>query len=176
MVTKELLLKMREAGCIAVWFGIESGSQRVVDAIGKGFSIAQTMRAFEWTHEVGLRTIAGVILGFPGETKESAWEIIRFVEKINPDDVGYYVATPYPGTPLYDMVKENGWLKITDFDEYDTATPIFGIPTLSMHELREIREQAFQRFYLRPTYVLRMFAKGGMYWFFINKNSFSASS
>jgi len=163
MVTKELLLKMRAAGCSDVWFGVESGSQRVIDAMGKGISIAQTMRAFKWAKEVGLMTVANVILGFPEETKETAWETINLVEKISPDDVGIYIATPYPGTPMYDLVKENGWLKITDFDKYDTATPIFETPTLSMKELREIREQAFQRFYLRPTYVIRMFAKGGVY-------------
>ena len=173
MVTKELLLKMRKAGCIAIWFGVESGSQRIIDAMEKGFSIAQATRAFKWAKEAGLLTVAGVILGFPGETKETAWETIKLVEKINPDDVGYYIATPYPGTPMYDFVKENGWLKITDFDKYDTATPIFELPTLSMQELREIREQAFQRFYLRPTYVLHMFAKGGTYGFSATRTAFA---
>ena len=173
MVTKELLLNMKEAGCIAVWFGVESGSQRVIDAMGKGFSLAQTMSAFKWAKEVGLMTIASTILGFPGETKETALKTIKLVEKISPDDVGYYIATPYPGTPMYDLVKENGWLKITDFDKYDTATPIFETPTLTMQELREIREQAFQRFYLRPTYVLHMFAKGGVYGFSSTRTAFA---
>jgi len=159
---------MREAGCIAVWFGVESGSQRIINAMKKGFSLSQTMRAFKWAKEAGLMTVAGVILGFPGETKETAWETIKFVEKINPNDVGYYIATPYPGTPMYDFVKDKGWLKTADFDRYDTATPIFEIPTLSVHELREIREQAFQRFYLRPAYflnVLSMFRKGKVWGF-----------
>jgi len=174
MVTKELLLKMREAGCIAVWFGVESGSQRIIDEMEKGFSIAQTMRTFNWAKEVGLTTIPQVILGFPGETKETAWETIKLVEKISPNNVGFYnVATPFPGTPMNDFVKENGWLKIADFDKYDTVTPIFETPTLSMKELREIREKAFQRFYLRPTYVLRMFAKGGMYGFSATRTAFT---
>jgi len=169
MVTKELLLKMREAGCIAVWFGVESGSQRVIDAMSKGISITQTERAVRWAKEVGLMAVTSAILGFPGETKESAWETIKFVEKIDPDDVGYYIATPYPGTPMYDLVKEKGWLKTNDFDKYDTATPVFETPTLTMHELREIREQAFQRFYLRPTHILHIFSKGGLYGFSLTR-------
>ncbi|MEM2108222.1 MAG: radical SAM protein [Candidatus Bathyarchaeia archaeon] len=173
MVTKELLCKMRDAGCIAVWFGVESGSQRVIDAMGKGFSVTQTMNAFKWAKDAGLMTIASVILGFPGETKESALETIKLVEKINPDDVGYYIATPYPGTPLYELVKEKGWLKITDFNKYDTATPTFETPTLKMQELREIREKAFQRFYLRPAYVIHMFAKGGIYGFSSSRTAFA---
>jgi anaerobic magnesium-protoporphyrin IX monomethyl ester cyclase len=173
MVTKELLLTMREAGCYAIWYGVESGSQRIIDAMGKGFSLKQVMRAFKWAKEAGLMVVAGTILGSPGETKETAWETIKFVERLNPDDVGFYIATPYPGTPMYDLVKEKGWLRVTDFDKYDTATPIFELPTLSMQELREIREQAFQRFYLRPTYVLRMFAKGGVYGFSATRTAFA---
>ena len=51
MVTKELLCNMRDAGCIAVWFGVESGSQRVIDAMGKGLLLTQTMHAFNWAKE-----------------------------------------------------------------------------------------------------------------------------
>jgi len=166
MVSKELLVKMREAGCIAVWFGVESGSKKVLNSMGKGFSLAQTRRAFKWAKEAGLMTVAGVILGFPGETKESAWETIRFVKELNPNDVGFYIATPYPGTPMYEEVKANGSLKITDFDKYDMATPTFDIPNMTMQELTQIREQAFQSFYLSPAYfvsALGMFKKGKMW-------------
>jgi anaerobic magnesium-protoporphyrin IX monomethyl ester cyclase len=165
MVSKDLLQKMKDAGCIAVWFGVEAGSQRIIDAMGKGFTANKTKKAFKSAKEVGLITIASVVFGFPGETRESAMETVKLVEEIDPDDIGYYIATPYPGTPMADYVKKMGWLRVTDFDKYDTATPIFELPTLSMQEVREIREQAFHRFYLRPRYVLRMFSKGGTYGF-----------
>lgn len=173
MVTKELLQLMKDSGCIAVWFGVEAGSQRVIDAMGKGFTATRTKEAFKMAHDVGLMTIASVVLGFPGETRESAWETVKFIEEIKPDDVGYYIATPYPGTPMADNVKKMGWLRVTDFDKYDTATPIFELPTLSMQELREIREKAFHQFYLRPTYIMRMFSKGGTYGFSATKTALS---
>jgi anaerobic magnesium-protoporphyrin IX monomethyl ester cyclase len=160
MVTKELLLDMKEAGCFAVWFGVESGSQPVLDAMRKGISPAQTIKAFKWAKEVGLMTVANVVLGFPSETKETIWQTIKFIEKLNPSDVGYYIATPYPGTPLYESVKEKGLLKVTDFNKYDTATPVFDMITMSEQELRDLREQAFQRFYLRPGYFFSMIGKG----------------
>ena len=173
MVTKELLLKMKEAGCISVWFGVESGSQNVLDDMRKGISTAQTIRAFSWTREAGLKPEPNVVLGFPGETKKTARRTIKFIEKISPDEAGFYtIATPYPGTPMYDFVKEKRWLKIEDFDKYDTATPLFETPTLSMKELRELREGAFQSFYLRPTYILRMFAKGRSYGFSATRTAF----
>jgi anaerobic magnesium-protoporphyrin IX monomethyl ester cyclase len=160
MVSKELLQKMKNAGCFAVWYGLESGSQKLLNAMGKGIVLSQVIRAFKWTKKIGLMAVVGVILGLPNETKETAWETIKFVELLNPDDVGYYIATPYPGTPMYDRVKEKGWLRVTDFDKYDTATPIFELPSMSMQELREIREEAFHRFYLRPQYFLNMLTKG----------------
>jgi radical SAM superfamily enzyme YgiQ (UPF0313 family) len=171
MVNKELLQKMKDAGCIAVWFGVEAGSQEVIDAMGKGFTANKTKLAFKAAKEVGLMTIASVVFGFPGETKESAMATVKLVEELDPDDVGYYIATPYPGTPMADNVREMGWIKVTDFDKYDTATPIFELPTLTMKEVREIREQAFHRFYLRPRYVLRMFSKGGTYGFSATKTA-----
>jgi radical SAM superfamily enzyme YgiQ (UPF0313 family) len=173
MLTKELLTTMRDAGCVSVWSGVESGSQEVLDAMHKGITTEQTMRVFGWIRELGLKPAPNVILGFPGETKESAWKTIKFVEKISPNEVGFYnIATPFPGTPLYDSVKKNGWLRVTDFDKYDTVTPIFETPWLSMKELKKIRQQAFHHFYLRPTYILHMFGKGWMYGFAALRTAF----
>ncbi len=64
MVSKELLVKMREAGCIAVWFGVESGSKKQLTSMGKGFSLTQTRRAFKWAKEAGLNDCCRRHLGF----------------------------------------------------------------------------------------------------------------
>jgi radical SAM superfamily enzyme YgiQ (UPF0313 family) len=160
MLTKEMLVKMKEAGCISVWFGVESGSQQVLDAMRKGISPELTRQVFGWVREVGLKPVPNVILGFPGETKKSAWKTIKFVEEISPEDVAFYnVATPFPGTPMYDLVLEKGWLKVTDFDKYDTTTPVFETPCLSMKDLGKLRETAFHHFYLRPGYFIHNFRK-----------------
>jgi len=163
-ITKSLLVKMKRAGCVSVWFGVESGSQEVLNAMHKGISVSQTVRTIGWVRELGLTPVPNVLLGFPGETKESAWRTIKFVEKVSPDNLAFFnIATPLPGTPLYDMVKNNGWLRVTNFDKYDCKTPIFDTPTLSMEELAELSEKAFESFYLRPSYVVRMWAKGWMH-------------
>lgn len=163
MVDRELLKRMHNAGCIAVWLGVESGSEIILDAMNKGIKLSKTRLAYKTAHEVGLMTIANVVLGFPGETEQTARETINFVKELNPDDVGFYVATPYPGTPLYDQVKKNGWLRVTDFDKYDTAGPTFETPWLSMKKLADIRYKAYQEFYLRLGYVLKMMRRGGTY-------------
>jgi len=163
MVDRELMQTMRKAGCIAVWMGVESGSETILGAMNKSIKLDQTLKAFKTAQKVGLITIANVVLGFPGETEQTAKETIQFVKKVNPDDVGFYVATPYPGTPMYEQVIKNGWLKISDFNRFDTAGPTFETPQLSMEKLAELRGKAYQQFYLRPGYVLHMMRKGGTY-------------
>jgi radical SAM superfamily enzyme YgiQ (UPF0313 family) len=164
MVSKDLFATMKNSGCVGVAVGMESGSQKILDAMQKGITLQQVVKTCCMAREVGLTIEPIVILGFPGETKETAWETILFVERVCPDYLGTFaIATPYPGTPLYEMVKENGWLKITDFDRYDMATPTFETPWLSMKELAEIREQAYRSYYFRPQYVLHRLVNGGMY-------------
>jgi hypothetical protein len=60
---------------------------------------------------------------------------------------------------MYDLVIEKGWLRVTDFDKYDTAKPVFETPWLSMKDLGELREAAFHHFYLRPGYFRHNFRK-----------------
>ncbi len=163
MVDRELMKTMKDAGCIAVWLGVESGSEAMLGAMNKRIKLEQTRLAYKTAQQVGLITIANVVLGFPGETEQTAKETVRFLKQLNPDDVGFYIATPYPGTPMYEQVIKNGWLRITDFDKYDTAGPTFETPTMSMEKLAKIRYKAYQDFYIRPTYVLKMMRKGGTY-------------
>jgi radical SAM superfamily enzyme YgiQ (UPF0313 family) len=163
MVDREMMQTMRDAGCIAVWLGVESGSEAILGAMNKSIKIDQTRTAYKTAHKVGLITIANTVLGFPGETEQTARATIQLIKELNPDDVGFYVATPYPGTPMYDQVVKNGWLRVTDFDKYDTANPTFETPWLSMEKLAEIRAKAYPEFYLRPSYVLKMMRRGGTY-------------
>jgi anaerobic magnesium-protoporphyrin IX monomethyl ester cyclase len=162
-VDQELLQTMKDSGCLAVWFGVESGSDKILCQMNKKTKKDQIRTAFKMTQKTGMMTIASAIIGFPGETEETAWETINFIKELNPDDIGFYVATPYPGTPMYEQVIKNGWLRITDFNKYDTATPTFETPTLSMDRIREIRYKAHQQFYLRPAYVFKMLRRGGTY-------------
>jgi radical SAM superfamily enzyme YgiQ (UPF0313 family) len=162
-VDKDLLTAMHDAGCITIWFGVESGSEKILDQMHKKIKPEEVRLAFKTAQKVGLMTIASAVIGFPGETEETAWETINFINFLNPDDIGFYVATPYPGTPMYEQVVKNGWLRVTDFNKYDTATPTFETPYLSMEKIREIKYKAHQKFYLRPSYVFKMMRKGGTY-------------
>jgi anaerobic magnesium-protoporphyrin IX monomethyl ester cyclase len=139
----------------------------------KGISLEQTLRTIGWVIKLGMKPVPNVLLGFPGETKETAWKTIKFAEKVSPYNIAMYnIATPFPGTPMYDMVMKNGWVRVTNFDLYDATTPIFETPTLSLKELAELYDKAFQSFYLRPSYVFRMWRRGVAEGYGATKNCF----
>ena len=99
-VSKELLQKMKDAGCVSMWCGLESGAQEVLNDMHKGISTDQTRRALGWVSELGLKPTPNVLIGYPGETIETALKSIKFAEEVSPDEIAYYnIATPYPGTP-----------------------------------------------------------------------------
>jgi radical SAM superfamily enzyme YgiQ (UPF0313 family) len=128
--------------------------------MGKQASLEQTKTAFKLGREAGILRIASVIFGFPGETRQTIEATTKFIHELDPDGILYNIATPYPGTPLYDIVTKMGWPKVTDWSRYDCYTPVFETPELKLKDLQEIRENAYRKFYLRPKYVLRMLLKG----------------
>jgi radical SAM superfamily enzyme YgiQ (UPF0313 family) len=158
--SEELWSDMKKSGCQLVLFGVESGCKKILEAMGKQASLEQTKTAFKLGREAGILRIASVIFGFPGETRQTIEATTKFIHELDPDGILYNIATPYPGTPLYDIVTKMGWPKVTDWSRYDCYTPVFETPELKLKDLQEIRENAYRKFYLRPKYVLRMLLKG----------------
>ena len=109
-VSKELLLKMKESGCIKINFGVESGSEETLRKIRKGITKEEIAGAFETAREAGIYTGAYVMIGFPWETREHMLETVRFTTEIRPNVIIISIVTPYPGTELYDMSNDLGLL------------------------------------------------------------------
>jgi radical SAM superfamily enzyme YgiQ (UPF0313 family) len=158
-VTKEILAKMRAAQCDEVCFGVESGCQRIRDALKKRVSTEQCENAIKWAKEVGMFVTVSVILGYPGETKETLQQTLDFVRKVEPDDVWLCHATPYPGTELRALVESNGWKMSDEWPLYNTMHPIFEDPILPAEEIAKMRKNFYDKFYT-PRYILRQAVKG----------------
>jgi len=161
-VSREILLKMRDANCQQVFFGVESGCQTILDAVKKGTTVAQNEKAILLAKDVGLFVAVSVMIGYPGETHAMLKETIDLVKKTEPDDVYICVATPYPGTELRRLVKDNGWEMSDDWGRYDTTTPVFANPNLSEDDVRKLRTSFYNSFY-SPKYVLRHLFKNNFY-------------
>ncbi|MGA3290012.1 MAG: radical SAM protein [Candidatus Bathyarchaeia archaeon] len=159
LVTKELLAKMSKAHCNEICFGVESGCQRIRDALKKRVTTNQCENAIKWAKEAGIFVTASIIIGYPGETKETLQETLDFVRKVEPDDVYLCHATPYPGTELRALVESNGWKMVEDWKLYNTMNPIFEDPLLPAKEIAQMRKNFYDKFY-SPQYILRQGVKG----------------
>jgi len=162
VVSEEILRKMREANCQQVFFGVESGCQKILNAVNKGTTVEQNEKAIRLAKNAGLFVSISVIIGYPGETKEMLQETVDLIRRAEPDDVYICVATPYPGTELRRVVEEMGWEMSNDWGKYDTITPVFANPNLSAEEVRRLRTSFYNSFY-SPKYVLRQIFKKNFY-------------
>ena len=157
-VDKETLKLMKEAGCHMIRIGVETGNQELLDRVKKYVEIEQIRETFAWTHEIGLDTHAHMMLGMPGETKETIKNTFQFIEEIQPTTITYGITTPYPGTPLYDEVIQLD-PSFGDGSQIDART----IHTQSNfshlftqvppEELPKYIKKAYQKFYCKPSYV-----------------------
>jgi anaerobic magnesium-protoporphyrin IX monomethyl ester cyclase len=161
-VSPKILAKMREAGCELVSFGVESGSQKILDAMKKGTTVEQNEKAIKWAKQAGLSVSISVILGYPGETEETLKQTINFIKKTEPDDAFLCIATPYPGTELYNLVKGLGWRISREWSKYEMQTPVFENPYLPFAKVTKEREIFYNQLY-SPSYILRQSLKGNIY-------------
>jgi anaerobic magnesium-protoporphyrin IX monomethyl ester cyclase len=158
-VSRSLLRKMKKAGCILIYYGVESGSQRVLNLMRKHIKIEQIIKAIKWTKEVGIEILASFIIGFPGETREDMQKTIAFAKRLDVDYAQFSFATPYPGTELYQMAKEKGLLLTEDWSQYTAGKPVIAVDNSTKDDLTKLLKKAYQKFYLSPKLLLRHLSK-----------------
>jgi anaerobic magnesium-protoporphyrin IX monomethyl ester cyclase len=158
-ISKEVLVKLRKAGCNEVSYGIESGCQKILDAVKKKTSTEQNERAIKMAKEAGIFVAVTALIGYPGETKEDVQETLDLLRRAEPDDIWLCIATPYPGTELSVLLEKKGWKVSDNWALYDTMHSVFENPLLSGDDLKQIRKDFYNGFY-GPKYVLRQTMKG----------------
>ena len=158
LADEELLGRMREAGCLRTAFGVESGNQRILDeVIHKQLTLDQVRAAFQAARTVGMETIGFFIIGLPGETEETMEDTIRLACELDPVVANFSMATPFPGTEMYDQVLQQGRLLVHNWEEFAFFENKAQFETDSMSaELVERKwREAYRRFYLRPHRIAR---------------------
>jgi anaerobic magnesium-protoporphyrin IX monomethyl ester cyclase len=156
-VSKEMLKEMKKAGCWQVLFGLESGDERILKLLKKGNTIEQNKIAVRLAKEAGLSVRADFIVGTPGETLGSLKRTLDFAIKVKVDYAHFNKFVPYPGTELYEILKQQGYrFDFMDrFSIIDHSTIFFIPESMSKEEFREFLDYANKAFYLRPTYILK---------------------
>lgn len=157
-VDQALFDKMKEAGCIKVDFGVESGNSDVLKRIKKEISVTDAEKAIRMAKKAGLKTGSYFILGHPYETTQTIHDTIKLATKLNTNTVSFGIMVPYPGTEVYEMaVKGEGNYKLIsekweDFDkQIGNALELESLPR---KELEKWQVQAYITFYLHNYRVL----------------------
>jgi anaerobic magnesium-protoporphyrin IX monomethyl ester cyclase len=156
-VNQDLLFKLKEAGMNTLYYGVESGSQRILDLMKKGITLEQAERAVKGAKEAGLKVLTSFILGYPGETAQDLDRTIDFSIKLDPDYSQFSILTPFPGTPIYQDLKKRGLIDTEDWKEYTVMKPVLKYEELGLSKEMVERKltQAYLRFYARPRYLLK---------------------
>jgi glycosyltransferase involved in cell wall biosynthesis/radical SAM superfamily enzyme YgiQ (UPF0313 family)/spore maturation protein CgeB len=111
---RELVALMARAGAVGFYFGVESGSQRLLDFMKKGISVEQIRNAFRWCHEFDIKTAASVIVGVPTETEEDLGLTLALLKEIRPTVTWYNIFVGIPDSELYRYAKNNNLVEFTD--------------------------------------------------------------
>lgn len=154
-LSDELLHKLSESGCITLFLGVESADQQQLDRVNKQLTLEKIRQAFKLARKNDIRTIASVVLGMPGDTKDSIQRTINFVRELNPSYALFSLATPYPGTRFYHEAVQGNLIKVKDWSKFTLLSPVLETVDCSLDELKKMQKTAFRQFYLRPVYLLR---------------------
>ncbi len=158
-VDEEMLKLMGQAGCWLISWGIESGNEMILKKARKGAPPRKARRALKWSRQAGIKNWGYFIVGLPGETVETIRETIDLAKSLPLDIALFHIAAPYPGTPFFFQVVENGWFQPgTRWEQVDMdKETVLSYENLSAADLVYWQRRAFREWAFRPgpawTYV-----------------------
>jgi len=164
-VTETFLKKMKDAGCIHIAYGVESGNQTVLDKIPKSITLGKIRAGIELTRKVGIPSISGFfMLGLIGDNRKTMEDTINFAKSLDLDRVSISLTTPYPGTRLFEEIRKNGrfLFNFKNWEDYHHTSGriMFTHPDVAQPKVIKYMYQKYYReFYFRPEYVIKQISK-----------------
>jgi anaerobic magnesium-protoporphyrin IX monomethyl ester cyclase len=167
---EETLRAMKDAGCIALKFGVESADPTILRNIQKHINLDEVRTVVRLLKKIGIESHATYMFGLPGETRETIKNTIDFAFKLGTDTAQFSVAIPYPGTKFYEMAEKNGWLKADKWEDFAGQKAVIEYPELSAEEIaqaaHECRRKIMIKVALNPKqslqYLRMIHGYGGM--------------
>jgi anaerobic magnesium-protoporphyrin IX monomethyl ester cyclase len=157
-ISRDLLKEMKSAGCQTIWFGVESGSARILEKLNKKITLEQISHAFKLCKQEGIQLACSFMVGIPGETVEDMEATFKFARKLDPDWCQFNTYVAVPGSKLYDEIMENGlYDRVEDFVTY-VKSDEFDYESVSKIQLRF--HMTFNR---SPRRILKKIRKDGFF-------------
>ena len=161
-VDYDTLKALRDNGLRVLLVGFESGNQEILHRIRKGLNLAMAREFMKNCHKLGIKVHGTFIIGLPVETPETVRETIEFAKELDPHTIQVSIASPYPGTVLYDQALANGW-----FARQDLVSGSNGIQTSTLAatstsrpaEIEDSVERMYREFYFRPKKIAKIVAE-----------------
>jgi radical SAM superfamily enzyme YgiQ (UPF0313 family) len=160
-VDEPTLRLMKAAGCWQISYGVESGSQRLLDHICKGVTREKIIETFSATQKTGISIRGFFMLGLPHETEAETLKTIRFARQLDPLWAQFTITIPYPGTPMFDELNRMGMIRHYHWANYNTwggwaDRRLPYVPSgRSEADIKAMQKRAMRMFYLRPKIFLR---------------------
>ncbi len=151
-VDPELLQTMARAGCWLIAWGIESADDQILKRARKGITVDKVAQALRWSKDAGIMNWGYFIVGLPGETEDTIRHTIEAAKKMPIDIALFHIAGPYPGTPFFFEVVENGWFRPgAAWEEVDMdESTVLDYPNLPAERIEYWARRAFREWAFRP--------------------------
>lgn len=164
----DLIRLMKSSGCRRLNFGIESGDEEILKIMNKNISLEKVKEVIKMCQDEGITTLGYFVLGIPGETPTSLERTMAFAKKLPLNEIGLFIATPFPHTQLEKECREKGYLK-REYTEIKAEDDIenqifFETPMLPTEKLIYYKDLFFKEFYKtkvfeKPFYYLKRVCK-----------------
>lgn len=161
-VDREMLEAMKDSNCKKIAFGVESGSQRILQLIKKGITLQQVKNTFKWCRELGIETSAFFMIGsHPDETWEELEMTKKLIKEIKPDYITASIGVPYPGTEVRRQMEERNLIFSNDWSAYAlyNTKPVWRTTNFTSEDLLKIQKEMIKSFYFSPSYIIKRLSK-----------------
>jgi anaerobic magnesium-protoporphyrin IX monomethyl ester cyclase len=157
---QDMLQEMVRANCRMIYFGIENGTQKVLDYYDKQTTPEQAMGAVKRARKVGIDVIvASFILGAPHETRQEIWNTLKFAQKLQVDIPQFNILATFPGTDIWEELKMQGL--IDEEQHWETGVMVSEVSpdAVPANEIERMIHEGYQQFFIRPDYIVKQLAK-----------------
>ena len=151
LMKKETLQALKAVGLTSITIGIETPDEDTLKKYDRVAINDDRQKDFvRMCRAMGIRTVAGFMVGFPEDTQQSIYDVLNYARKVNPTYANFNIVTPYPGTQFFNEVKD----EIADFDfqKYSVYQPVMKYKHLTAAQVKELHGKCFSKFYFRSRY------------------------